>query len=444
VTPNLRLVRPLGHGGMGVLWIAQHRTLDSEVVVKFLSDELADDAAAAERFAREAAAAARVKSPHVVQILDYGVTASATPFIVMELLEGRDLGAHIEVHGALSREETTAVVHQLAKALMKTHAAGLVHRDVKPSNIFLCDGDGDLFVKLLDFGIAKRAPSAEVQSTGSGRCVGTPRYMSPEQIVGDGVDARSDLWSLGVVAFECLTAKRPFEGETLGALALAIHTLPLPRPTDVMPSLPPEMDAWFARACARPVEERFASAIEAAESLARALGVDVRATRAPVRDVDVSPPAIESTGTRPLEDVAERAREGDRLEGERALPGAGRAWGLWIAATAAATIVAAGAYRARTSEAEEVRTTASRIERAAPSPRAEIEPPLTRFAPREETEAGTSSAASPRLRAQPPTPRVALGIAAPAESSPAPSVADAGAGTSTLRDHLYEMPDERH
>jgi serine/threonine protein kinase len=337
VTSSLRLLRPLGRGGMGVLWIAEHRALGNEVVVKFLSDELADDPSAAKRIAGEAAAAARVKSPHVVQILDHGVSGG-TPFIVMELLEGCDLRAYLETRGALSHEETTTIVYQLAKALGKTHAAGIVHRDVKPSNIFLCDGDGEIFVKLLDFGLAQRSLSGEPSTTGSRRCAGTPPYMSPEQIIGTAVDARCDVWALGAVAFQCLTGKRPFEGETLGAVALAIHTLPLPRATDLKPELPVEVNGWFARACARSREERFASAIEAAEAMARALGLVLPATHA----------------SRPIDGAAQddRTISGDftlTRGGAARLAQRRRASRVWIAslAVALATVAAAaGAYRA--------------------------------------------------------------------------------------------------
>lgn len=254
-----------------MLWVAEHSALRNEVVVKFLSDELADDPSAARRIAREAAAAARVKSPHVVHVLDYGVT-DGTPFVVMELLEGCDLRAHLEARGTLWPDETTQVIRQRAKALGKTHEAGLVHRDVKPSNIFLLGGEPEVFVKLLDFGLAQSAVSAEGSTAGTRSCAGTPPYMSPEQIVGGNVDARSDVWSMGVVAFQCLTGTRPFEGETLGAVALAIHTLALPRVTDFRNDLPRAIDEWFARVCARSRDERFASAVEAADALDRVLG----------------------------------------------------------------------------------------------------------------------------------------------------------------------------
>lgn len=275
VTPGLRLLRLLGRGGMGTLWIAEHRALGEQVVVKFLNDELADDPAAAGRVAREAAAGARVRSAHVVQILDHGA-CEGSPFIVMELLRGRDLRVLLETRRILPISDTVTIVCQLAKALARTHAEGLVHRDVKPSNIFLVDGEGAIFVKLLDFGLAQNVPRDDSSVAVSRPGAGTPPYMSPEQIAGEPVDVQSDIWSLGTVAFECLTGRRPFQGETAGAVALAIHTLELPRPSDVNPELAGAIDAWFARVCARRPEGRFSSATEAAEAMAQALGGDPR------------------------------------------------------------------------------------------------------------------------------------------------------------------------
>src|SRR5579859_5297092 len=156
VTATIRLLRRLGAGGMGSVWVAEHLSLRTQVVVKFMAIELAASADAVERFSREAAAAAQVKSPHVVQMHDHGVTPSGVPFIVMELLEGHDLGKHLAARGRLSIGETAEIVGQVCKALARAHERGIVHRDIKPDNIFLCaNPDGEIFVKLLDFGIAK-------------------------------------------------------------------------------------------------------------------------------------------------------------------------------------------------------------------------------------------------------------------------------------------------
>ncbi len=273
VTPSVRLVSPLGAGGMGAVWLADHTALNTRVVVKFMLIGLDSSASARARFKREAEAASQVKSPHVVQTFDYGLTSDGVPFIVMEYLEGRDLGQEIAEKGALDPARVVAIVTQVSKALSKAHAANLLHRDIKPDNIFLChhEAEDELFVKLLDFGIAKThtAEGAEITLDGqtkTGQVVGTPFYMSPEQVTAQKViDLRSDLWSLGIVAFEALTGKRPFDGPSFGALAVKIATGEPPRPSDENPSLPPSVDEWFARACARDPAKRFGSARELAD-----------------------------------------------------------------------------------------------------------------------------------------------------------------------------------
>jgi serine/threonine protein kinase len=273
VTPSVRLVRPLGQGGMGSVWIADHLALRTQVVVKFMAAELASNPANAERFSREASAASQVKSQHVVQMLDHGVTSDGHPFIVMELLEGHDLAHHIKHRGALPPPEVILVVSHVSKALARAHERGIVHRDIKPENIFLCDaGGGEMFVKLLDFGIAKAQLDSGMSTTKTGAVMGTPFYMSPEQLMGaKHIDHRTDLWSLGVVAYEALTGARPFEGGTVGALAVDIHSSPVPKPSARNPSLGPLVDDWFAKACARDPQARFGSARELAAGFEAAL-----------------------------------------------------------------------------------------------------------------------------------------------------------------------------
>ena len=270
VTATVRLLRPLAQGGMGKVWVAEHLVLETEVVVKLMAKEIEAAAGAAARFAREAAVAAAVKSPHVVQVFDSGVTEGGVAFIVMELLEGHDLGAELTANGRMAPEHVALVVGQLGKALAKAHRVGVIHRDLKPDNIFLCELEGgERFIKLLDFGTAKddsRTPS----STTLGQLIGTPYYMSPEQILGEHVDTRTDIWSLGVVAYEALTGVRPFEGVTVGAITLAIHTTS-PRLTTLVPELPDTVDEWFARACAREPAQRFQTVRAATEGFVRAL-----------------------------------------------------------------------------------------------------------------------------------------------------------------------------
>jgi serine/threonine-protein kinase len=222
---------------MGLVWVADHLTLRTEVVVKFMSEAIASDPVATARFWHEAAAAAAVKSPHVVQMLDHGFTPNGTAFIVMELLDGEDMSHCLARDPVMPLGELSLIVTQACKALTRCHASGVIHRDIKPDNIFLCSTDDpEPFVKLLDFGVAKLQGGAagdqgQLRMTQTGVVVGTPYYMSPEQAVGSPpVDHTTDLWSLAVVAYEAMTGRRPFDGLTIGALTVAICADPLPVP----------------------------------------------------------------------------------------------------------------------------------------------------------------------------------------------------------------------
>jgi eukaryotic-like serine/threonine-protein kinase len=277
VTPNIRLVRQLGQGGMGSVWVADHLTLHTQVAVKFISTELASSQEALGRFSREASAAAQINSPHVVRTFDHGVLADSTPYIVMELLQGEDLGTRIERDQQLDLNLVSGILAQACKALGKAHELGIVHRDIKPDNLFLTQDDEGVFVRVLDFGVAKQSTSTAMNATSTGAVMGTPYYMSPEQMLSSKhVDLRSDLWALGVVVYHAVTGLRPFDGETLGGLCVAINEAHFETPSKYRPGLPPEVDRWFARALARDPAARFDSARHMAEAFARAIsGVSI-------------------------------------------------------------------------------------------------------------------------------------------------------------------------
>jgi len=266
-----RLIRQLGRGGMGSVWVAEHLTLKSEVAVKLIDPAIAESPEALGRFMREAQASAALRSPHVVQVLDYGADGGV-PFIAMELLQGESLGQRLERERRLSPETTARILGQVARAMARAHEAGIVHRDLKPDNIFLVQNDDEEVAKVLDFGIAKGkalglATTDGLGATRTGAILGTPYYMSPEQTEGSRqIDHRTDLWSLGVIAFECLTGSRPFDGETLGGIIMAICARPIVTPSQVA-VVPPGFDEWFARATARNPDARFASAKEQAHAL---------------------------------------------------------------------------------------------------------------------------------------------------------------------------------
>jgi serine/threonine-protein kinase len=274
VADRFRLVRPLGKGGMGAVWLAHHISLDMPCAVKFIHDEAAQSAELRSRFEREARAAARLRSTHVVQILDHGVWQGA-PYIAMEHLDGEDLAHRLHRRGTLSPRETLVIAGQVGHALTKAHAAGLVHRDLKPSNIFLVrDEDRDI-AKVLDFGVAKFTDGGLDGSTASGAILGTPFYMSPEQARGSkSTDHRSDLWALAVVIYRCVTGHLPFRGDAMGDLFVKIIVEPLPVPSAVA-EVPPGFDAWWARAASRDPAQRFQSARELTDALGPALGVSV-------------------------------------------------------------------------------------------------------------------------------------------------------------------------
>jgi eukaryotic-like serine/threonine-protein kinase len=267
-----RLAGKLGAGAMGEVWRAEHLSLGTTVAMKLVDTRGQDDAQGVlARFQLEARSAAQLKSPHVVQILDHGVDGSIA-FIAMEMLEGESLERRIERRGALLPAEVAHVIREMARGVERAHAAGILHRDLKPPNVFLAQQDGVEIVKVLDFGIAKllSAPRNAHLQTQNGFVVGTPAYMSPEQVLGKELGVASDLWQMGIIAFECLTGRRPFDGETLGQLFLVICSAPLPVPSSVA-RVPAGFDAWFTRAAARDPRQRFRSATELAESLTAVL-----------------------------------------------------------------------------------------------------------------------------------------------------------------------------
>lgn len=271
-----RLEGVLGRGGMGSVWRAHHLGLEAPIAVKLMDPAIMSTPGMLQRFHREAQAAAKLRSPHVVQIIDHGVDdATATPFIAMELLEGESLLDRLGRVRTLTPSQTARLVSDVCRALGRAHDAGIIHRDLKPANLFLVANDDQELTKVLDFGIAKSPlPLLGVDSTTStGSILGTPLYMSPEQISGGKlVDARSDLWSLAVVTCECLTGRRPFSADSIGALTLIICTEPLPVPSRLGP-VPDGFDAWFERAVARDPAARFQSAREFAEEFRKVCGV---------------------------------------------------------------------------------------------------------------------------------------------------------------------------
>jgi hypothetical protein len=265
-----RILNALGAGGMAAVWQGEQVSTGLPVAIKIILRELLDTPGAIARFQSEAKAVAQLRSQHVVRLIDYDVDLDAGPFIVMELLEGQTLGARLEHAERLSPPEFSRIFAHVAKGLDHAHANRIVHRDIKPDNIFLVrDDDGACLAKLLDFGVAKDPLGTTSGLTSPGLLVGTISYMSPEQALGKPVDFRTDLWALGVIAYECLVGRIPFGADTdsLARALLDICTLPVPIPSELKPDIAPAFDAWFAKACAREPDDRFTSAGEMAAAL---------------------------------------------------------------------------------------------------------------------------------------------------------------------------------
>jgi eukaryotic-like serine/threonine-protein kinase len=290
VDGKYRIDRELGHGGMGVVVAATHLTLGTRVALKCMNERVNSDEVSIERFWREARAAAQLRSDHICRVLDVG-NHDGMPYIVMELLEGTDLG-RIAAKGKLDVATAVDYLRQACAGLAVAHANHIVHRDLKPENLFLARGDGGAqVVKLLDFGVAK-APDAK-GLTGSMQMIGSPAYMSPEQILSSrDVDERSDIWALGVILYRLVAGRMPFTGINVAELTLHICEAAMPG----IGGAPPELLAILARCLDKQPANRFASAEELALAL-RPFGTDVGDTnvyrRAPSTgedaDTDVQP-----------------------------------------------------------------------------------------------------------------------------------------------------------
>jgi serine/threonine-protein kinase len=266
------LRRLIGKGAMGEVWEATHTTLGRSVAIKFIDAAFSADPEAVQRFHLEARAAARLECRNVVAVFDHGVSREGRPFLVMERLQGESLEARLARVEHLPPAAVLAITRDVARGLSLAHAAGILHRDLKPDNIFLHWGLGDdeEIAKIIDFGVAKFRDGTEPPR--STRLVGTPLYMSPEQSRGMPTDARSDLWALAVVVYRMVVGDLPFSSHSFPALALLIWNEPAPAPSSLRPELPPALDAWATRALAKSPADRFQNASELVIALADALG----------------------------------------------------------------------------------------------------------------------------------------------------------------------------
>ncbi|MFI5803438.1 protein kinase [Streptomyces sp. NPDC051561] len=265
----------LGEGGMASVYLAYDSALDRQVAIKTLHTELGREAAFRERFRREAQAVAKLSHTNIVSVFDTGeddLGGAQMPYIVMEYVEGQPLGsvlqADINAHGAMPADKALKITSDVLAALETSHEMGLVHRDIKPGNVMMTKRN---VVKVMDFGIARAMQSGVTSMTQTGMVVGTPQYLSPEQALGRGVDARSDLYSVGIMLFQLLTGRLPFEADSPLAIAYA-HVQEEPvAPSSINRTIPPAIDALVARALKKNPNERFPSAAAMADECARVL-----------------------------------------------------------------------------------------------------------------------------------------------------------------------------
>ncbi|NLE85908.1 MAG: protein kinase [Myxococcales bacterium] len=263
-----RIERVLGRGGMGVVVSAVHEALDERVALKFLLPEALANQEAVQRFLREARAAVKIRSEHVARVTDVGTLESGAPYMVMEYLDGVDLARYLESRGPLPVPEAVEYMLQACEALAEAHALGIVHRDLKPANLFRIERvDGTPSIKLLDFGISK-VIAHQVALTQTSSMLGSPLYMAPEQMTSSKhVDARADVWALGIILFELVTGEPPFQGETLPEVCAQILTTE-PRPIRALRGdVPPELESVVARCLHKEREQRYGSVAELAVAL---------------------------------------------------------------------------------------------------------------------------------------------------------------------------------
>ena len=270
-----RLIELLGRGGMGEVWRAHDTATNRTVAIKLLPPQLAQDHTFVQRFRREAEAAAQLNSPHIIPIHDYG-EIDGRLFVNMRLIEGRDLH-QILADGPLEPARAVRIIEQIAKALHTAHKIGLVHRDVKPSNILL---DEDDFAYLIDFGIARGAD--ETRLTGTGSIIGSWHYMSPERMRAGEVDARSDVYALACVLYECLTAATPFPGDSAEQQITAHLMAPPPRPSISHPAVPTTLDTVIAIGMAKDPDQRYTTTVELATAAHHAINTPQSAQSPPM------------------------------------------------------------------------------------------------------------------------------------------------------------------
>lgn len=341
-----RVTKRLGGGGFGEVYQALHTGTQEPVALKLMRAELQDQKGAVQRFTAEARTSAALRHPNTVRVFDFGTTPEGDLYLAMELLQGQALEDLLLANGRLEPGRAVRIAIQVLRSLHEAHNRGLVHRDLKPDNIFLCDIEGEHdFVKVIDFGIAKLSRKNSHQSvTNSGIVIGTPHYMSPEQIRAASIDGRSDLYSLGVVLYQCLAGRVPFDAGSGLAIIMA-HISDAPQPiTEVVEDLDPEIAAIVMRALEKDADRRFASAaamreaLEAWQILAAGPGQPPPLQPRPDHAVPVQPE--EDEDERPTTELPRPVR----VDAEAPTEGSKSSWPLRIGGLAAVVATIAGTW----------------------------------------------------------------------------------------------------
>ncbi len=268
-----KIVRMIGHGGMGAVYEGENMAIARRVAIKVLLKMAAGQQGVVERFEREAQAAGRIGNDHILEVLDMGTLDDGDYFMVMEYLDGENLQERIDRNGKLAPQEIAPLARQLLTGLQAAHDAGIIHRDLKPENVFILKekaGRPD-YVKIIDFGISKFTQlGGDMKMTATGAVMGTPYYMSPEQAKGvSAADSRSDLYAVGVIIYRAITGQVPFDGQTFNELLFKIVLSPLPNAREFVPDLDPAFESIIHKAMAREAEDRFQTANEFIDALAQ-------------------------------------------------------------------------------------------------------------------------------------------------------------------------------
>ena len=420
---KFRLLRRIGRGGMGDVWMARNEATQAEVAVKTLQKS-ERTSTHDERFRREARLAATISHRNVVRIFDLVDEPDGTLGLVMELLRGGTLEACVRERGPMTTMQAIAVAAPILSALNHVHEKGIVHRDVKPPNIFFAvEPDGHVIPKILDFGIAK-LPAARSELTVDGSVLGTPHYMSPEQIRGqEDLDGRSDMFSLGVVLYELLTGVRVFQRDSPAASLAAV----LEHQVDPDPRLEPRVWVAISRALAKRPYERFASCGEFANALRQAVEASEEELTQSLQELRPRSDAIPDSDSVMLDSLSASASASRARPRSRKMPGKGRVV-LWtLAAAAAAAILAvtgtlvvtrSGPSQARAGDARQTPSTAPTETPLAPP--AVVAPPEQASSPSTATPASTPTPRSTPVPSVKPTPLAAPRLPAPSAPRPTP------------------------